>query len=137
MKTLGVVLLMLSQVSAGNAQARLRCKDTSASSASIVAGVASASGAGGARYVSSLSLMNPHPFPLSITAYLLPAGSDNTNYRASARVLDLPAGAGKRIEDPLASLWGTSGLASIYLEAAPVSGSDNSFAVDSRVLNVA
>src|SRR5262249_45069289 len=35
------------------------------------------------------------------------------------------------------SLWGTSGLASIYLEAAPISGSDNSFSVDSRVLNIA
>jgi hypothetical protein len=137
MKTLGVVLLMLSQVPAGSAQTHLHCKDTSATSASIVAGVASASGAGGARYVSSLSLANPHPFPLSVTAYLMPAGSDNTSYRASARVIDLPAGGGTRIEDPLVSLWGTSGLAAVYLEAAPISGSDNSFSVDSRVLNVA
>src|SRR5262245_53739114 len=137
MKTFGVVLLMLSQVPAGIAQTRLRCKETSPSSTSIVAGVASATGVGGARYVSSLSLANPHPFPLSVTAYLLPAGSDNTNYRASARVIDLPAGGGTRIEDPLVSLWGTSGLASIYLEAIPSAGNDSSFAVDSRVLNVA
>ena len=75
-------------------------------SASVVAGVASTLGNGGTHYVSSLSLANPHPFPITVTAYLLPAGSDNSGYRSSARVIDLPAGGGTRIEDPLASLSG-------------------------------
>jgi hypothetical protein len=74
---------------------------------------------------------------MSVTAYLLPAGSDNSAYRASARVLDLPANGGTRIDDPLATLWSTSGLASVYLESVPSSGNDAAFAVESRVTNVA
>src|SRR4030095_13971412 len=137
MKILGALVLVFAQVGAAAAQTRLRPKGSSVLSASIVAGVASTTGFGGAYYVSSLSLANPHPFALTVTAYLLPAGSDNTNYRASAKTIDLPAGGGVRIEDPMVSLWNTSGLASIYLEATPASGNDAGFAVDSRVLHVA
>src|SRR5262245_42973219 len=137
MKTFGTLVLMLSQISIAAAQTRLEPKGSSVLSASIVAGVASTTGFGGAHYVSTLSLANPHPVALTVTAYLLPAGSDNTNYAASARTIPLPAGGGVRIDDPLSSLWSTSGLASIYLEATPVSGNDAGFAVESRVLNVA
>jgi len=137
MKTFAALVLMLAQVQAATAQTRLKPKGSSVLSASIVAGVASTAGLGGTRYVSSLSLANPHPFPLTVTAYLLPAGYNNANYGSSARTISLPAGGGVRIEDPLVSLWGTSGLASIYLEASPTSGNDAGFAVESRVLNVA
>jgi hypothetical protein len=115
----------------------LRPKDSVLVSASVVPAVASVNGAYGSRYVSSISLANPHPFPLVITAYLLPLGSNNTNYQASARTINLPANGGTRIEDPLATLWSTAGLASVYLEATPNSGNDASFAVVSRILNVA
>ena len=115
----------------------LRRKDAVVLSAAVVPAAASLVGAFDSHYVSSLSLANPHPFPMTVTAYLLPAGEDNTGYRASAKTIDLPSSGGVRIEDPLATLWGTSGLATIYLESTPSSGNDGAFAVDSRVLNIA
>jgi plastocyanin len=69
--------------------------------------------------------------------YVLPAGIDNTAYRASERTITLPPYGGRRIEDPLASQWGLRGLAAIYLESAPAPGIDGAFIVESRVLNVA
>ena len=136
MRPITAAILALLLASSAAAQTRLRPKEA-AVSASVVAGVASTPGQAGTHYVSSLSIANPHPFPLTVTAYLLPAGSDNTGYRSSGRAIDLPANGGTRIEDPLASLWSTSGLASIYLEATPSSGNDAAFAVESRVTNVA
>ena len=136
MKRIAAPLLALGLAASATAHTRLRPREA-AVSASVVAGVASTLGNGGTHYVSSLSLANPHPFPITVTAYLLPAGSDNSGYRSSARAIDLPAGGGTRIEDPLASLWSTSGLASIYLESTPSSGNDAAFAVESRVTNVA
>jgi hypothetical protein len=136
MRHVAAVLVLLGLASASSGQTRLRPKETLVS-ASIVAGVASTAGQGGTHYVSSLSLANPHAFPITVTAYLLPAGMDNSGYTSSARTIDLPADGGKRIEDPLSSLWSTSGLGTIYLESAASSGNDGAFAVESRVTNVA
>jgi hypothetical protein len=136
MRSTGAALLALVLASAAAAQTRLRPREA-AVSASIVAGVASTPGQAGTHYVSSLSLANPHPFAVTVTAYVLPAGVDNSDYRSSARTIQLPANGGTRIEDPLASLWSKSGLASLYLESTPSSGNDGAFAVESRVTNVA
>ena len=134
-----MALLLLGVVTgpATSSGSDLRRKDVVLLSAAVVPAAASLYGAFGSHYVSSLSLANPHPFPMTVTAYILPAGADNTDYRASAKTIDLPASGGTRIEDPLATIWGASGLATIYLETTPSSGNDGAFAVDSRVLNVA
>ncbi len=140
MKAIRVVLqspLLLGLACAAAAQTRTQSQAATLLSAAVVPAAASLFGAYGSHYVSSLSLANPHPFPITVTAYLLPANSDNTNYRSGAKEIPLAANGGIRIEDPLAALWGTSGLAAIYLESTPSSGNDAAFAVDSRVLNVA
>jgi hypothetical protein len=136
MRFICTALLALGLASAAVGQTRLRPREASVS-ASIVAGIASTPGQAGTHYVSSLSLANPHPFAVTVTAYVLPAGVDNSDYRASARTIDLPANGGTRIDDPLASLWSKNGLASLYLESTPSSGNDGAFVVESRVTNVA
>jgi hypothetical protein len=139
-KTRNVMVLLLfglAVTAPGLMGSGLRKKDSVLVSAAVVPAVASTNGAFGTRWVSSLSLSNPHPFAMTVTAYLLPAGSDNTSYRASAKTILLPANGGTRIPDPLVTLWNSSGVASIYLEAMPDSGNDAAFAVESRVLNVA
>jgi hypothetical protein len=135
--SLAIAAGVLALAATASPESGFRKKNAVLASATVVPAVASLYGAYGSHYVSSLSLANPHPFPMTVTAYLLPAGSDNTNYQASAKTIELPANGGERIEDPLATLWNTAGLASIYLEAAPASGNDAAFAVESRVLNVA
>jgi hypothetical protein len=136
MKILAIALAAtLSAVNA--APGKLQLQSTPLVSASIIPAVASTPGAGNTRYVSSLSIANPHPHPLTVRMYVLPAGSDNTSYRTSERTITLPAYGGTKIDDPLATQWNRSGLASIYLESTPAAGNDAAFVVESRVLNVA
>jgi hypothetical protein len=106
-------------------------------SAALIPAVASGPGAAGARYVSSLTIANPHPQPLTVRMYVLPAAKDNTRFRDSERAITLPPFGGVKIDDPLATQWSRTGLASIYLEATAVAGTDGAFVVESRVLNVA
>jgi len=106
-------------------------------SATYVPVVASTPGSGGSQFVSFLSIVNPHPFSLSVTAYFLPGGVDNRGFRATARPIVLPANGSTRISDPMAALWGATGLGTIYLESLPGPGNDGTFVVDSRLLNVA
>lgn len=104
--------------------------------ATYVPVVASTTDANGIRLVSLLSVANPHPFPMTVTAYWLPAGTDNRGFRATARPIRLPANGATRILDPLASLWRASGYASIYLESKSDPDLDGAFIVDSRLLRV-
>jgi hypothetical protein len=117
--------------------AAIRPHSTPLVSASLIPAVASTPGQGGTHYVSSLSIANPHPQPLTVHMYVLPAGTDNSGYRASERTIVLPPNGGAKIDDPLATQWNRSGLAAIYLEATPSAGNDGAFVVESRVLNVA
>jgi hypothetical protein len=107
-------------------------------SATYVPVIASTAGLAGSRFVSSLALVNPHPFAMTVKLYLLPAGEDNGNFRASLRTVQLPPNGGTRIADPALTLWGrTELLAAVYAESDVAPGNDGTFMVDSPVLNVA
>src|SRR5260370_31873212 len=79
-------------------------------SATYVPVVASTPGAGGSQFVSLLSIVNPHPFSLTVTAYYLPGGADNRGFRAAPRPIVFPANGSTRITAPIAALWGATGL---------------------------
>lgn len=128
---------LLAPAAFASEQTTARALDGSAVSAAYVPVVASTTGMGGSRFVSYLSVTNPHSFPMTVTAYVLPGGVDNRGFRATARPITLPANGGIRINDPLASLWGTGGLGTLYLESVPGPGNDGAFIADSRLLNVA
>ncbi len=115
----------------------IRPRSARLASTALLPFVASTNDSSGARWVSTLSLANPQPFPLTVHLYLWPAGTDNREYRASERIVILPAGGGRRISDPLGTLWGAGGIAAILLEASESGGKSAPFAVESRVLNLA
>lgn len=115
----------------------VRPRNTALEGAALLPFVASTNDTSGARWVTTLSLANPHAFPLTVRLYLWPTGTDNRNYRASERVVTLPPEGGRRISDPLVTLWERSGAAAILLEASASDGNPASFSVESRLLNVA
>lgn len=131
-----LILTAILVVPAG-AEIRIRPEDSVTVSATYIPVAASTSGAGDSRFVTSLALAHMHSFSLTVTAYLLPGGTDNRNFRASARTIVLPGNGGTRITDPLLALWGYSGLATIYLESIPSPGNDAAFSADAPILNVA
>ncbi len=135
---LAAVGLALGVVSAGLAPDRTerRPGDRRRAGAAYIPIVASTTDPAGVRLVSFLSLANPHPFPLTVTAYLLPAGTDNRGFRASAKTIHLVANGATRIADPLATLWGTSGFATIYLESRPGPDNDGAFIAESRLVHL-
>ncbi len=135
-RTFPILLLCLASTIPPLAAEEERTEDLP-TSATYVPVVASTPGAGGSQFVSLLSIVNPHPFSLTVTAYYLPGGADNRGFRATARPIVLPANGSTRINDPMAALWGASGLGTIYLESPPGPGNDGTFVVDSRLLNVA
>lgn len=137
MKNLYLLILFLGatlQLDAKSISEQVRAGLTSAT---LVPSVASTGGAGGSHWVSSVSIVNPQNVSIVIRMYLLPANTDNRNYRSSERTVTIPAGGAVRISDPLRTLWGTTGLASIFLESDPSAGNPAAFAVDSRIFNVA
>ncbi len=128
------LLTVISRLSSAEEE---RKADGPAVSATYVPVVASTPGVAGSQFVSYLSIVNPHPFAITVTAYFLPGGADNRGFRATGRAIPLSANGSTRIVDPMATLWGASGLGTIYLESPPASGNDGAFVVDSRLLNVA
>jgi len=135
-RTLFLLLVSFAAIPPAVTSEEARTADAPAS-ATYVPVVASTPGVGGSQFVSFLSIVNPHPFPLTVTAYFLPGGVDNRGFRATARPIVLPANGSTRISDPMATLWGATGLGTLYLESPPGPGNDGAFVVDSRLLNVA